>query len=105
CSFQEDHPALVRTDRVRMSRKTLEGPMRILVADSFPEEHRNRLAEAHDCAYEPDTTADQLPDRLVGCEVLVVRSTRVTAEALESADALRLVVRAGSGTNTIDRDA
>ncbi|MHA6800200.1 NAD(P)-dependent oxidoreductase [Bounagaea algeriensis] len=79
--------------------------MRILVADSFPEEHRNRLAEAHDCAYEPDTTADQLPDRLVGCEVLVVRSTRVTAEALESADALRLVVRAGSGTNTIDRDA
>ncbi|GAA2363574.1 hypothetical protein GCM10009854_49150 [Saccharopolyspora halophila] len=79
--------------------------MRILVADAFPEQHRNRLAEAHDCAYEPDTTAEQLPARLGGCEVLVVRSTRVTAEALENADALRLVIRAGSGTNTIDCDA
>ncbi|MFC7339785.1 NAD(P)-dependent oxidoreductase [Saccharopolyspora griseoalba] len=78
--------------------------MRVLVADAFPEEHRNRLAEAHECAYEPDTTADQLPARLAGCEVLVVRSTRVTAEALQAADALRLVIRAGSGTNTIDRE-
>jgi len=79
--------------------------MRVLVADAFPEEHRSRLAEAHDSAYEPDTTADQLATRLPGCEVLVVRSTRVTAEALESADSLRLVIRAGSGTNTIDCDA
>ena len=78
--------------------------MRILIADAFPEEHRSRIAEVHDCAYEPDTTAERLPDRLPGCEVLVVRSTRVTAEALRSADALRLVIRAGSGTNTIDRD-
>ncbi|GAB3686739.1 NAD(P)-dependent oxidoreductase [Saccharopolyspora tripterygii] len=79
--------------------------MRILVADVFPEEHRNRLAAAHDCDYEPDTTADQLPAELAGYESLVVRSTRVTAQALESADALRLVIRAGSGTNTIDTDA
>lgn len=78
--------------------------MRILIADAFPEEHRGRLAEDHDCDYEPDTTADQLPVRLAGYDVLVVRSTRVTARALESADALRLVIRAGSGTNTIDRD-
>lgn len=78
--------------------------MRILIADAFPDEHRYRIAEAHDCAYEPDTTADQLPGRLAGRDVLVVRSTRVTAEALRSADALRLVIRAGSGTNTIDRD-
>lgn len=79
--------------------------MRILIADAFPEEHRNRLAAAHDCDYEPDTTADQLPADLAGYESLVVRSTRVTAQALESADALRLVIRAGSGTNTIDTDA
>ncbi|TWF95452.1 NAD(P)-dependent oxidoreductase [Saccharopolyspora dendranthemae] len=79
--------------------------MRILVADAFPEEYRHRLVAAHDCDYEPDTTADQLPAELAGYEVLVVRSTRVTAQALESADALRLVLRAGSGTNTIDHDA
>lgn len=79
--------------------------MKILIADAFPEEHRDRLAAAHDCAYEPDTTADQLADRIGGCAVLVVRSTRVTAETLQAADSLRLVIRAGSGTNTIDRDA
>ncbi|MEV4643297.1 NAD(P)-dependent oxidoreductase [Saccharopolyspora sp. NPDC049357] len=79
--------------------------MRILVADAFPEEHRNRLAAAHDCVYEPDMTADQLPAEIAGYESLVVRSTRVTAQALESAHALRLVIRAGSGTNTIDSDA
>ncbi len=79
--------------------------MRILIADAFPEEHRDRLAAAHDCDYEPDMTADQLPAELAGYESLVVRSTRVTAQALESGNALRLVIRAGSGTNTIDSDA
>jgi D-3-phosphoglycerate dehydrogenase len=34
--------------------------------------------------------------------VLVVRSTRVAASAFAASDSLRLVVRAGSGTNTID---
>ncbi|RRO18705.1 hydroxyacid dehydrogenase [Saccharopolyspora rhizosphaerae] len=79
--------------------------MRILIADAFPEEHLDRIAAAHDCAYEPDTTANQLTDRIGDREVLVVRSTRVTAETLADARSLRLVVRAGSGTNTIDRDA
>ncbi|GAA2785480.1 NAD(P)-dependent oxidoreductase [Saccharopolyspora taberi] len=80
--------------------------MRILVADTFPSGHLDRLGElGHDCDYRPDTTSGQLPGLLAGRTALVVRSTRVTAEALEGADALRLVIRAGSGTNTIDRDA
>lgn len=80
--------------------------MRILVADAFPEASLTEMTErAHDCAYEPDTTPEQLSDRLVGCDVLVVRSTRVPAAAIEAADALRLVIRAGSGTNTIDCEA
>jgi D-3-phosphoglycerate dehydrogenase len=37
-------------------------------------------------------------------DVLVVRSTRVTGSLFAAAPALRLVVRAGSGTNTIDCD-
>ena len=78
--------------------------MRILVADVFPETYRARLAErGHECVYEPDTTADQLPERIAGFEGLVVRSTRVDAETLQKADALRVVIRAGSGTNTIDK--
>ncbi|GAA1205848.1 NAD(P)-dependent oxidoreductase [Prauserella alba] len=80
--------------------------MRILVADAFPEEYRAELAaHGHHCSYEPDTTADELATSLAGHDALVVRSTAVTAEAIEAADSLRLVIRAGSGTNTIDRDA
>ena len=79
--------------------------MRVLIADAFPESHRARLAErGHDVVFEPDTTADQLPERIAGFEALVVRSTRVTAETLNKADALRVVIRAGSGTNTIDTE-
>ncbi|MBB5157633.1 NAD(P)-dependent oxidoreductase [Saccharopolyspora phatthalungensis] len=80
--------------------------MRVLLADAFPAARLAELAEhGHDCTYQPDTTTDQLADRLAGCEVLIVRSTRVPAEALAGADELRLVVRAGSGTNTIDCEA
>ncbi|MEV5541564.1 NAD(P)-dependent oxidoreductase [Saccharopolyspora shandongensis] len=77
--------------------------MRILLADAFPAAQLAELADhGHDCDYRPDTTADQLPDRLDGFDALVVRSTRVAVAALERADGLRLVIRAGAGTNTID---
>ncbi|GAB3278667.1 NAD(P)-dependent oxidoreductase [Parasphingorhabdus pacifica] len=79
--------------------------MRILVADAFPQEALAELAQlGHVCAYEPDTTTDQLADELAGYEVLVVRSTKVSATALEKAGDLRMVIRAGSGTNTIDSE-
>ncbi|CAM03495.1 D-3-phosphoglycerate dehydrogenase [Saccharopolyspora erythraea NRRL 2338] len=77
--------------------------MRVLLADAFPAEHVSALTEhGHDCDYQPDTTTEQLPDRLTGREVLVVRSTAVPSAVIEAADSLRLVIRAGSGTNTID---
>ena len=78
--------------------------MRVLVADAFPETYRARLAErGHECVFQPDTTADQLSGRIAGFEGLVVRSTVVDAETLQKADALQVVIRAGSGTNTIDK--
>lgn len=80
--------------------------MRILVADELPDELRRALVErGHDCVYEPNTTADRLHAVVPGCEMLLVRGTRVDATALAAGDALRFVVRAGSGTNTIDCDA
>lgn len=80
--------------------------MRVLIADTFPDTCLAELGDrGHECAYEPDTTTEQLADRIGGVEVLVVRSTRVPAEVLDAADDLRLVIRAGSGTNTIDCDA
>lgn len=77
--------------------------MRILVADRFPGWARAQIADlGHDCVYEPDLPAGQIVSRIPGCEVLVVRSTRVTAAVFGAADTLRLVIRAGSGVNTID---
>ena len=52
----------------------------------------------------PTLTADDLPNNLADVEVLVVRSTKVTRAALEAAPKLGLVIRAGSGYNTIDVD-
>ena len=79
--------------------------MRILVADRLPD----RFAEAmerrgHECVVEAGLTEATLPAAMADFEVLVVRSTRVTASVFEAAGSLRLVVRAGSGTNTIDCD-
>lgn len=50
----------------------------------------------------PELDASTLPDAIAGVKVLVVRSTKVTAATFEKADALGLVVRAGSGYNNID---
>ena len=77
--------------------------MNILLADAFPQPQLERLrAEGHECELTPTLTGDDLPGALPGFEALVVRSTRVGAVALEAADSLRIVVRAGAGTNTID---
>jgi D-3-phosphoglycerate dehydrogenase / 2-oxoglutarate reductase len=80
-------------------------PMRILVADRLPD----RFVEAmerrgHACTVDADLTEASLPTSVAGMDVVVVRSTRVTAAVFAPANALQLVVRAGSGTNTIDCD-
>lgn len=50
----------------------------------------------------PDLTAENLPEALGDVDIVVVRSTKVTATALEAAKSLSLIIRAGAGTNTID---
>lgn len=52
----------------------------------------------------PGLTADDLATNLADVDILVVRSTKVTRAALEAAPKLGLVIRAGSGYNTIDVD-
>ena len=79
--------------------------MRILFADSLAESAVERLrAGGDECVVDPSLNAESLPEHIAGFDVLVVRSTRVTASALEAADQLGLVVRAGAGTNTIATD-
>jgi D-3-phosphoglycerate dehydrogenase len=78
--------------------------MRVLVADKFEKSGIDGLKAAGcDVVYEPDLKDDALTQAIksTGADVLVVRSTAVTAPMLESG-ALSLVVRAGAGYNTID---
>jgi D-3-phosphoglycerate dehydrogenase / 2-oxoglutarate reductase len=50
----------------------------------------------------PSLGPDDLPAKIAGFDVLIVRSTKVTAATIAAADELGLVIRAGSGYNTID---
>ncbi len=78
--------------------------MNVLVADSFSERARRELQDAGiEVAYGPDLQGDALQKTLAegGADVLVVRSTRVTAPMIE-ASRLGLIIRAGAGYNTID---
>ncbi len=79
--------------------------MRILFADKFPANYLQKLQDSgHVTNYHPDLLAADLPDKIAGHDVLVVRSTRVEKNAIQAADRLRLIVRAGAGTNTIDKN-
>ena len=78
--------------------------MKVLVADKFEKSGLDGLKAAGcEVAYQPDASGDALTGaiRETAADVLVVRSTQVTAPMLE-AGALSLVVRAGAGYNTID---
>lgn len=77
--------------------------MKVLIADKLPPFVAEQLV-AMDCEVETraDATAESLPDLVGGAQVLVVRSTKVTAATLAAGRELMLVIRAGSGTNTID---
>lgn len=79
--------------------------MNVLVADKFEDSGLKGLrALGVDVAYEPDLKEDALTTRLSNgkFDVLVVRSTKVTAEMVGH---LGLIVRAGAGYNTIDVEA
>jgi D-3-phosphoglycerate dehydrogenase len=78
--------------------------MRVLIADEFEQSGRDRLRDLGcEVSFQPALKDEALAvaiDEFLP-DVLVVRSTKVT-EAHLSAGALKLVVRAGAGYNTID---
>lgn len=78
--------------------------MRILIADKFEQSGRDGLQSIGcDISFQPDLKDDALV-AAIGNErpdVLVVRGTKVT-EPMLAAGALKLIVRAGAGYNTID---
>ncbi len=77
--------------------------MRLLIADKL---HPRAIEELRtlplELVYEPELTRESLETRLSGVGILVVRSTEVTAAAIERAKQLNLIVRAGAEFATID---
>jgi D-3-phosphoglycerate dehydrogenase len=79
--------------------------MKVLIADKFEKVGIDGLKELG-CTVvsQPDVKADELPAtiRSVDPHILIVRSKKVTADALKAGTALTLVIRAGAGIDTID---
>ena len=81
--------------------------MKVLVADKFEKVGIYGLKELG-CTVvsQPDVKAEALPGviREIDPHILIVRSKKVNAEALQAGTALTLVIRAGAGIDTIDVD-
>ncbi|MGB3541951.1 phosphoglycerate dehydrogenase [Rubrivirga sp.] len=79
--------------------------MTVLVADSVSDTALDRLRDAGLTVLEDATLkGDALVEALGSYDpgILLVRSTRVAADALDAARSLELIVRAGAGVDTID---
>ncbi|HEX6257291.1 MAG TPA: NAD(P)-dependent oxidoreductase [Euzebyales bacterium] len=80
--------------------------MHLLFADPFHPDHAQAVRDrGHACTFEPGLSSDDLPTAIAGQDVLVVRSTKVTADTVAAADSLGMIIRAGAGTNTIAKAA
>jgi len=80
--------------------------MRLLIADSIDTQPLEELRVLGvEVVSDPSLTKETLPHALAGAGILVVRQTEVTAEALDNARELNLIVRAGGGTGNIDVEA
>jgi D-3-phosphoglycerate dehydrogenase len=79
--------------------------MKILIADKFEAFGIQQLKEITDgVVWEPELKEDALTKRIAELDptVLIVRSTKVQPPQLDAGGSLKLVIRAGSGYDTID---
>ncbi|MFT5112740.1 MAG: D-3-phosphoglycerate dehydrogenase [Parasphingorhabdus sp.] len=80
--------------------------MKILFADIFPVAWSEKVTQlGYQADHQSDLSETDLVSAIGDAEILVVRSTKVNAEAMAAATNLKLVIRAGAGTNTIDKPA
>ncbi len=77
--------------------------MKILVADKLSDTASKELtALGAEVISKPDLSADELPAAIDDAEIVIVRSTKVTKATIDAATALKVIIRAGAGVNTID---
>lgn len=76
-----------------------------LIADAFSADGIKQLKEAgHEVTFNKDLAGDSLVEEIGNLkpEVLVVRSTKVTKDVIDANPNLKVIIRAGAGTDTID---
>jgi D-3-phosphoglycerate dehydrogenase / 2-oxoglutarate reductase len=77
--------------------------MKVLIVDKLSHETVTALEKLHlQVEVRNDLTAENLPGAIADVGILVVRSTKVTADAIRAAHQLSLIIRAGAGVDTID---
>ncbi len=77
--------------------------MNILIADKLSNAAiRDLESLGAKLRVEPSLGADSLPEAIGDADILIVRSTKVTAATIDAAPNLSLIIRAGAGVNTID---
>lgn len=79
--------------------------MKILVADKLHPLVVEKLGALGQLDYQPGLDAETLVEPAKDADVVIVRSTKVTGQAIEAARRLSLIIRAGAGVNTIDLEA
>ncbi len=76
--------------------------MLIVIADNMEESVVSAIQEIGQVKYKPEDLKQALGD----ADALIVRSaTKVTKDLIENTETLKLVIRAGVGTDNIDKDA
>jgi len=79
--------------------------LRILIADKVSPRTVSALkALGAEVTMNAELSAKDLPGAIGDANVLIVRSTEVTADTLKAGQSLEVVIRAGAGVNTIDLD-
>jgi D-3-phosphoglycerate dehydrogenase len=77
--------------------------MKVLIVDKLSPETVTSLEQlGMEVEVGKNLTAETLPGALAGTDILVVRSTKVTAATIAAAKQLSLIIRAGAGVDTID---
>jgi len=77
--------------------------VKVLIADKFPDIYVDQLKGMDlDVIYSPKLGENDLPEAAKDVDILVVRSTNVTAETINASKNLNLIIRAGAGVNNIN---
>ncbi|MFO7526848.1 MAG: 3-phosphoglycerate dehydrogenase [Ignavibacteriaceae bacterium] len=77
--------------------------IKVLVADKFPDKYIQQMKDLElEVIYEPKLGEKDLPEAAKDADIIVVRSTVVNEETINSSEKLNLIIRAGSGVNNIN---